>query len=111
MRFAAPRCRSVNKSFSAGSCPQNRGTLTPARPRGLTGPIGDRMTDTYRMFVELPNGAKFRAHGEVSAVRVDVERFYELLIGAPTVAQPTISKSNGTGTIPVTGDSGNAEVA
>lgn len=51
------------------------------------------MTDTYRLFVELPNGAKFRAHGEVDAVRVDAERFYNLLLSVP---KPTIAASNGT---------------
>jgi hypothetical protein len=41
--------------------------------------------------VELPNGAKFRAQGEVAEVRVDVERFYALLNGIP---KPTIKTEN-----------------
>lgn len=38
------------------------------------------MTDSYRLFVELPNGAKFRAHGDVAEVRVDLEQFYDRLV-------------------------------
>jgi len=41
------------------------------------------MTESYRLFVELPNGAKFRAHGDVADVRADADRFYERLIGVP----------------------------
>ena len=61
------------------------------------------MTDTYRMSVELPNGAKFRAQGEASEVRVDLERFYALLANAPTPTKPTV---NGIGTteVPTTND-------
>lgn len=51
------------------------------------------MTDSYRMFVELPNGAKFRAQGEVSDVRGDLERFYTLLNEIP---KPTTAKAENT---------------
>jgi hypothetical protein len=44
------------------------------------------MTDSFR-FVELPNGAKFRAKGDIAEVRTDLERFYALLNGAP---KPTV---------------------
>jgi hypothetical protein len=54
------------------------------------------MSDSYRMFVELPNGAKFRAQGDVSEVREDAERFYTLLLAAPTATTPdTNGASNG----------------
>lgn len=32
----------------------------------------------YRVFVQTPNGAKFRADGDVAEVRQDIERFYSM---------------------------------
>lgn len=56
------------------------------------------MTDSYRLTVELPNGAKFRAQGhDPSEVRTDLERFYSLLIAVP--APPTATNATNTSTI------------
>jgi hypothetical protein len=43
---------------------------------------GENMSN-YRMFVQTPSGAKFRAEGEVSEVREDAERFYKLFAHLP----------------------------
>ena len=47
--------------------------------------------DSYRLSVELPNGAKFRAQGEPSDVRVDLDRFYALLVNVSPIIKPTIN--------------------
>jgi hypothetical protein len=54
------------------------------------------MTDSYRVFVELPNGAKFRAQGDVQNVRVDLDQFYTRMtdVKAPTV-NTTANHQNG----------------
>jgi hypothetical protein len=49
------------------------------------------MTDSYRVYVELPNGAKFRAQGETSEVRQDVDRFYALLLSVPKPPVKTVN--------------------
>lgn len=67
------------------------------------------MTESYRMFVELPNGAKFRAHGAVSDVRTDVERFYELLLSVPASTTPTPKNPSLNGTTAATPPSDPAE--
>jgi len=54
------------------------------------------MTSPYRLFVELPNCAKFRGNGDVADVRVDLDRFYELLIEAPAPVAP-VAHANGDG--------------
>jgi hypothetical protein len=73
------------------------------------------MTDVYRVYVELPNGAKFRAHGVADEVRTDLDHFYELLIAAPTpsIAIPTINSSNVTNSNGVAhhNDNGNGDGA
>jgi hypothetical protein len=57
------------------------------------------MTDTYRLFVELPNGAKFRAHGDADEVRTDLDRFYALLLSVPKPTPNTTTvNTNGNGT-------------
>lgn len=55
------------------------------------------MTDdyAYRMSVELPNGAKFRAQGEVAEVRVDLDRFYERLLHVSIPTTKAASNNNG----------------
>lgn len=37
----------------------------------------------YRVFVQTPGGAKFRADGDVADVRQDIERFYTLFAATP----------------------------
>jgi len=49
------------------------------------------MTDVYRVYVELPNGGKIRAQGDVSEVRADVETFYSKLLGVPKPTAPIIN--------------------
>ena len=47
------------------------------------------MTDSYRISIETPSGAKFRAAGDASTVREDAERFYALFASTTT---PTIKQ-------------------
>jgi hypothetical protein len=54
------------------------------------------MGNAYRIAVELPNGAKFRAQGDVADVRVDAETFYSRLLNVPAPTTPRVApKANG----------------
>src|SRR5262245_28047131 len=59
---------------------------------------GAAMTQDYRMFVELPNGAKFRAQGQTNDVREDALTFYSKLLDVPKPTSAPVETSATTST-------------
>ena len=65
------------------------------------------MTTTYRVSIELPNGSKFRAAGEVADVREDAEVFYAKLLNVPKPSTATTTTENIVTPLPHTNGNGN----